>query len=98
MKKKIIVLILLILAGMWIIASGDGWCRMRAGHHPWEENALYSSNHTNNPNINIIPIHNSCEKNTVSAITEKTSTVNLPIELIESVVRRGDRNLHNNKK
>ncbi|MCJ7785195.1 MAG: hypothetical protein MUP41_14775 [Desulfobacterales bacterium] len=95
MKKKIALLLLLILAGMWIIASESGWCRMKPGRDPWDP-ASYSRVHANDSNMN--PIHNSCEKNTPGAIADKTSTVNLPIELIESVVRRGDRNSHINKK
>jgi hypothetical protein len=85
MKKKIITLILLILVGMWIVASGDGWCRMRPGpgRDPWSPAMLSYSGGGNNPNNQhiIVDTQNSIFINTIS----------ISISESQSAFRRGDK-------
>jgi hypothetical protein len=89
MKKKIVVLLLLILAGMWVVMSENGWCRMAPGpgHNPWDEmiNCLrvaQSSPHIyNNANVDT-----------------ENSAFNTNISRTRNVLKRGEESLTNFKK
>ena len=86
MKKKIVVLLLLILAGMWIFMSQEGWCRAKyPGHFPWEE-ILYAAGAGDEPNNDNFNMN-----------TENSAFINISIFGTENVLKRGEKNLNNLK-
>ena len=88
MKRKIVLLLLLILAGMWIFLSQDGWCRAKypLRHDPW---ALILCPP---PPENVPQIYKTMRTNTESPALINTSTL-----VIENVLRKGNKNLDNFK-
>ena len=84
MKKKIAIMLLLILAGMWIILSQNGWCLAKyPGRTPWDD-VFYATRGGDEPddenaNLNI----------------ENSPFINISIFEVENLLRRGDKSLDN---
>jgi len=91
MKKKTMFLLLLILAGMWIFLSQNGWSALAPGwgprHDPWSEGMLCYSGNGNNPNNpdTAVDAQNSIPTNTGSK----------SVSQVQSAFKRGDKVLKN---
>ena len=77
MKKKIISLVLLILAGMCIVLSQNGWCRMLPwnGHSPWDD-VVCAATSTNNPYTPHIRHYDSINIDNSSTVINNAKIIN----------------------
>jgi hypothetical protein len=89
MKKKIIVLLLLILAGMGIFLSRNGWCLNRErAHNPWPEPMSCPK---------IAPLNNPYYGSAYVNIGTRSSTPKIYIFDRELVRQRGNKDLEPKK-
>ncbi|MCJ7507621.1 MAG: hypothetical protein MUO85_02670 [candidate division Zixibacteria bacterium] len=91
MKKKIVVLLLLILAGTWVFLSQNGWCGYRSkpgpGRDPWSPAASCTK---------LAPVNNPSIYNSVNSndITIENSGFHIYIFGTKTNLQRGEGNLN----